>query len=566
MEAIKIYFILLLFLSIIEVQSHEIRYKCGADKKRTKLIPSEYYNKIDKNSPTNKRRLSSSEGEYKDFNIYLDTINIKNQIKEKKLQCNETLLLNAMNKAIETIQSLLKVKEIGKQQAITDEVIKNIFEIDDWNKTIIGSSATSDMKSLGIDLIIMGYFDERIDGSTLAFASPAAVDETNGRPIVGVVALNPYLNYSKPNLEKALQTVLLHEFTHVLGFTSETFQNKGFLGNETDSDGKVRYYLNSPKLLEVAKKYFNCNNLKGVLLEDSDPEYGSNVSSHWEARILLGEIMNSETYYEEEVYSEFTLAYLEDTKFYKVNYYTGGLMRYGKGKGCDFLQKKCVISQEVNSLFKNEFFSGVLSGTNYEASCSSGRLSRTYHYFGNYTKEPIPQEYQYFGSSTKGGYAPADYCPVSRGILNESKIAYYVGSCNTKGTGDYGMQILYHTQEVIKNSTHTTTKYPHYYNKSGDIVDITGESLSEQSFCYQSTLLKDGLVFNNSIPRAVCYESFCSERSLTVKINDDYFVCPRAGGKIEAKGYSGYFLCPDYNLICSGTVMCNDLFDCVEKK
>ena len=30
--------------------------------------------------------------------------------------------------------------------------------------------------------------------------------------------------------------------------------------------------------------------------------------------------------------------------------------------------------------------------------------------------------------------------------------------------------------------------------------------------------------------------------------------------------FDGYLLCPDYNLICSGTVICNDMFDCVEKK
>ena len=54
--------------------------------------------------------------------------------------------------------------------------------------------------------------------------------------------------------------------------------------------------------------------------------------------------------------------------------------------------------------------------------------------------------------------------------------------------------------------------------------------------------------------------------SLTIKIHDDYIVCPRAGGKIEIEGYSGIFLCPDYNLMCSGTVICNDMIDCVEKK
>ena len=30
--------------------------------------------------------------------------------------------------------------------------------------------------------------------------------------------------------------------------------------------------------------------------------------------------------------------------------------------------------------------------------------------------------------------------------------------------------------------------------------------------------------------------------------------------------FGGFFLCPDYNLMCSGTVICNDMFECVEKK
>jgi hypothetical protein len=58
----------------------------------------------------------------------------------------------------------------------------------------------------------------------------------------------------------------------------------------------------------------------------------------------------------------------------------------------------------------------------------------------------------------------------------------------------------------------------------------------------------------------------CSDRSLTIQINNDFIVCPRAGGKINALNYNGYLSCPDYNLICSGSVLCNDMFDCVEKR
>jgi hypothetical protein len=32
---------------------------------------------------------------------------------------------------------------------------------------------------------------------------------------------------------------------------------------------------------------------------------------------------------------------------------------------------------------------------------------------------------------------------------------------------------------------------------------------------------------------------------LTIKIFDDYVVCPRSGGKIKVDGYLGYLLCPD---------------------
>ena len=76
----------------------------------------------------------------------------------------------------------------------------------------------------------------------------------------------------------------------------------------------------------------------------------------------------------------------------------------------------------------------------------------------------------------------------------------------------------------------------------------------------------DNYNYYSSTVRAVCYQMYCSDRSLTIQINNDYIVCPREGGKIKAINFDGYLLCPDYNLICSGSVLCNDLFDCIEKK
>ena len=55
----------------------------------------------------------------------------------------------------------------------------------------------------------------------------------------------------------------------------------------------------------------------------------------------------------------------------------------------------------------------------------------------------------------------------------------------------------------------------------------------------------------SSEPKVIplCYEMICSSRSLTIKIGEYYIVCPREGGKIKAKNFDGFLLCPDYNLI-----------------
>ena len=82
---------------------------------------------------------------------------------------------------------------------------------------------------------------------------------------------------------------------------------------------------------------------------------------------------------------------------------------------------------------------------------------------------------------------------------------------------------------------------------------------------FEIIIIISGNIYSNVV-RAICYETFCTSKSLTVKILDTYIVCPRGGRKINAEGFIGYFLCPDYNLICSGTVLCNNTFDCAEKK
>ena len=545
-------FIIFLFFSIL-VYCDEIHedikpiFKCGVN--TIKSIPKIATNK----SPLNKRILDNNSNTFKDFNIYLDLNNFDYEINLYNLTDKRELFVLGMQKAIKTIQTLLKVKPT-QNYVFTDEQLRSEF-IYKWNESLIGdNTGNKGMIDLGIDLFIFVRFGNKTEMGDLSLASASAryLDET-GQPLLGVVNINKDVDYSKINSFEFFEMIILHEFTHVLGFSSHFFTN--YFNNiliKRDKFGIVRAYINSTKVVAVAKKYFNCVNLDGVELEEFGGE--ETLNSHWEARILLGEYMNGVAYNEEVVISEFTLALLEDSGYYKANYYTGGLMQYGKNKGCLFLNSKCVNNGTVNPRFKNEFFDNIYNSY-YDPSCSSGRQSRAYH--GIYIYNSIPEEYQYYSNKTYGGRSSSDYCPVSQEYYYEADNIYYVGHCSEKGSGEYGSKIPYKDYGQTR------------YFKSREIAPITGEFNSNTSFCVLSSLIPTNIPnfqFYSKTVRALCYQMSCSDKSLTIQINNTFLVCPREGGKINANNFNGYLLCPDYYLICSGTYLCNDMFDCVEKR
>ena len=557
---------LLLNLSLIyckqNINKNKSSFRCAIDKHNffkgylDHISPIEIKNFFQYND-------NNKENEYKDFNINIDLYNFYDELEKYKLTSRKNFFESALIKIKNVYEKLLKVKILPNDNIVTDQQIINL-KIKNWDKSKVGNEArkkNKGLKSQGIDLYIFVRFgdNKELGESVLAVAGSSYLDSKTSQPIVGIVVINREVNYNKINSLRYLEGILLHEFTHILGFHYLFFQNVyNYYFTEIGNDGIKRGYLNSTKLLQVAKKYYNCDNINGVQLE----EYGGEVTagSHWESRILLGEYMIGEIYPEEQVISEFTLALLEDLKFYKAKYYTGGLMKFGKNKGCEFLYNNCVINKKVNPKFKNEFFDQAKDIK--DPSCSSGRQSRVYKILASY-KVPLPKHYQYFGKEYIGGTkAIADYCPI---FVNnpfeqdeEIKNIHYIGHCSEIGSGRYG-----------KNIPYRISNYETKYFENGEIEKYTGEIYSPNSFCVLSSLISKNI--NNyeqysKTTRAICYQMFCSDKSLTIQINNDYIVCPRDGGKIKLPNYDGYLLCPDYYLICSGTVLCNDIFDCIEKQ
>ena len=330
MNQLLIYFLFCFsFIFCIEaIEETSSFYRCGEN--FFNITPRFINEALDNDDNFEYKSFTQDNDTFKDFNIYLDLLNFENEIKEYNLEDKREFFINGMNKAIETIKSLLKVKKTNKNFFISDEIIKNSTGIKIWDKTKIGDEMKRQNKtfeSLGIDLYILVRFLNGIflPANTLAAAGPFYFDKKTSQPYLGILIINRNVDYSKPNSLRYFESIVLHEFTHVLGFTKNVFKlifpPIYFL--KKDKYWTTRAYLNSTKVLTVAKKYYNCNEIDGIPLE----EIGGNgtFGSHWEERILLGEYMCGAIYPEEQSISEFTLALLEDLGYYKANYYTGGL-------------------------------------------------------------------------------------------------------------------------------------------------------------------------------------------------------------------------------------------------
>ena len=232
--------------------------------------------------------------------------------------------------------------------------------------------------------------------------------------------------------------------------------------------------------------------------------------------------------YIENVISDITLALFEDSGWYKVNYYTGGLFRFGKNAGCDFFKKNCIIDGDV--IFPNEFCK-----SRKEPKCVSSHLAIGECLISEY--DNIPKKYQYFSDKKKGGLDNAEYCPVadlySENIFDES---YFGSNCK------YGNSL---------------NLFKHY-----------GEVIGNDSICFESSLVPR----YSPQPykwRAICYPISCDRKNknIIVYVNDLSVVCPTQGGTLKKiKGFKGKINCPEYNMICTSEIWCNEMFDCIEKK
>ena len=467
--------------------------------------------------------LTEERGKFEDLKFFYDFKNFEQNFPPEWTADQKTLIINSIKKAGGVLESFISMFKSEEKMLFPKIAAKNEYNLDVWEDIFKLDEAQN------YDFCIAVFFNFKETGNTPASTEIMYTNDLD-IPLFTVIKLNK--DFLNDKLESYyLESLFLHELTHSLGFHSYLFCNDPFnsIISTKEINGKNHYYITSKNVVDFAKDYFDCQSLEGVEIEEGEDDC---PGSHWSSRILLGEYMTDFAYPEEQVISGFTLALFEDLQYLKVKKkYTGGLMRFGKHKGCDFVNSKCIGG---SNKYENEFYYPTnLDDLNLiEPSCSSGRLSRTIYKLYAYDSDISPSEYQYFSNKKVGGIPLTNYCPVSEYPSSDS---IFIGRCSQKG-------------------------------EPSELASALGESLSANSFCALSSLMKSGNTNYDGEVRAVCFEMFCSDKSLTILVGDNYFVCPRGGGKIDGVGYDGYLLCPDYNLICTGSAICNDMFDCINKK
>ena len=109
------------FIELILTEEQNKLYKCGVG--QYKIEPPEFGNEIPINysSPLYKRRLQNLDSDgFKKFNIYLDFENLKEEMKIYNLEKYQDTIISCMEKAANTLMSLLRVKPSLNDYWISD--------------------------------------------------------------------------------------------------------------------------------------------------------------------------------------------------------------------------------------------------------------------------------------------------------------------------------------------------------------------------------------------------------------------------------------------------------------
>ena len=274
--------------------------------------------------------------------------------------------------------------------------------------------------------------------------------------------------------------------------------------------------VNTPVSIAASRDYFGCSTLGGPELENDMAEC-SFYGSHWEQRVLPGELMASYiSHYP--VMSVLTAAFFADSGWYRVNFTAidgtrgGARSETGYKQGCAYANEQC----SANNAGIPPAWS--LDNIPHSASIGTALCTPDLRAFG-FTmtaaySTPLSNQYRYFSNTADGGEEPsADFCPIVW--------AYSNGLCALSTNAPMG------------------------------IGEATGETYGNSSVCLSSTLKTEGF----STRGAGCYQFECSTTGVVTIIlggNNERMICHTDGQILTSLSidFSGHIVCPTASAVC----------------
>ncbi|KAG8348002.1 putative Leishmanolysin [Trypanosoma vivax] len=320
-----------------------------------------------------------------------------------------------------------------------------------------------------------------------------------GRPLVGAFNIGP------PSIAATLRAVNLvaHELAHALGFHDKVISARNMSRYVQDVRGKrlVRV-VNTPKVVEAARRHFKCDSLHGMELEDEGSS--GTVGSHWKRRNAMDDLMCGVQGTMGSFYSTLTMAFFEDSGFYKVSWGTEEPMGWGYGAGCSFLEKKCVENDTSN--FPEWFCDSITPER--QKLCTADRRGLGKCQMAKF-KEELPAHLQYFTNRSQGGgRSLMDCCPL----------------------------VVAHSRTMCADGTARI---------------LPGSRLGSTSRCVKGEGLLPG---SASHPVGdICVEICCRLPTLGVRFAGDntWYQCPAGERLAPRKGFKGgHIICPTRSQVC----------------
>jgi hypothetical protein len=361
--------------------------------------------------------------------------------------------------------------------------------------------------------------------AVLAWAQACIVTQY-GRPAIGHI--NVGINQMRDADPLHLETVVLHEMLHVLGFSGAIADGRfvdpatGTLLGETlitaTTSGGERTdatFLATPQVTRQVREHFDCNALAGGEMEES--------ASHWEARIFPNEIMSPtiSPLGAQPTLSALTLAFFQDTGYYVVDYSKVGEISFGHELGCN-----------VPTEFCKKWPAPYNTCLQMTQDCSSDRRGYgacTLLKYDAGGKCPLTQPWQevFTDDGCVGGEEFTDFCafPPAALLCSDSKAVEAVNKQDVSGKTAY-----------------------------------SGMSGGAASRCFQSSVVSSGFRPTSSQFGVGCFVTQCTDGELSVKVGGKSFDCPSRGGTINivvdkstgdfGTGYNGSLVCPPAAEVC----------------